>query len=240
MTTDINAMMLAVSGSQAASVVVKATAIAAAALAGARLASGSRAAVRHALLAVAFGALAVLPLVTLAAPPIRIALRMAAQKELPVVSVPVGEAVAVSTEELREVPVKAPAARLTPATTIAAAWMAGAALFLLPVLVGLRQVRRLRRTGLPWRQGQEMAETLAAETGARRRVEVLLHEELAGPMMCGALRPAVVLPLDARNWMDEDVKRALVHEMEHARRGDWFTYCFARVVRATLARHGPG
>ena len=237
MMPDIDAMLLAVSGSLAASVVVKATVIVALGLAGAGLARGSRAAVRHAVLAVAFAALAALPMVMLGARPVRIALQMEAAT--PVAVAPA--AAAVSVAPVIEAPVEAttePApSRLSLADWLMAAWTAGAAVFLLPMMVGLWQVRRLRRTGLPWRHGQELAEELAAETGVRRRVEVLLHEELAGPMMCGTRRPVVVLPVDARNWEDEELKRALVHEMEHARRGDWASYCFARAVCAAYWFH---
>ena len=50
-------------------------------------------------------------------------------------------------------------------------------------------------------------------------------------------RPAIVLPCDAQNWDSEDLKRAITHESEHVRRGDWVTQCFARVVCAAYWFH---
>jgi TonB family protein len=237
MMPDINAGLLAVSNSAAGSIVVKATVVAALGLTGARLARGSRAAVRHALLAVTFGALAALPLISLALPPIRVALRMAAQAA-PIPDGPTGTVAAIAPAEARTAePTQSPSLRLTPEALLLGAWMVGAALFLLPLVVGLWQVRRLRRTGLPWRHGQTIAEGLATEAGVHRRVEVLLHEALAGPMTCGAFDPAIVLPVDARNWKEEDLNRAFVHEIEHVRRGDWLSYCFVRAVCAAYWFH---
>ncbi len=65
--------LLALSNSLAASIVVKATVTVALGLAAAWLARRSPAAVRHTLLAAAFGVLLVLPIVALIAPPLRIA-----------------------------------------------------------------------------------------------------------------------------------------------------------------------
>ena len=122
-------------------------------------------------------------------------------------------------------------------TLLLAGWFAGALLFLLRMIVGLRQVHSLRRFGLPWREGQIMVDRLALDTGVRRRVEVLVHESLPAPVTCGVVQPAIVLPLDARNWAASDLNRALVHELEHVRRADWVSHCVARVVRAAYWFH---
>jgi TonB family protein len=237
MMPDIQVALLAISNSPAASIAAKATVMAALGLTSARLARGSSAAVRHALLAVAFGALVALPLASLAAPPIRIALRIAAQAA-PIPYAPIGTVVSIAPADARvAAPADSPSLRLTPAALSLAAWIAGAALFLLPVVVGLRQVRRLRRTGLPWRHGQTIAEALALDAGVHRRIEVLLHEALPGPMTCGVLHPAIALPVDARNWKEEDLNRAMVHEIEHVRRGDWAIHCLARAVCAAYWFH---
>ncbi|HZL56243.1 MAG TPA: M56 family metallopeptidase, partial [Bryobacteraceae bacterium] len=134
-------------------------------------------------------------------------------------------------------PVASPSWKLSPSALLFAGWIAGAALFLLPMGVGLRQVRLLRRTGVPWPDGQSVAEGLTLDMGMRRRVEVRLHETLPGPMTCGVAHPTVVLPLDARNWNGEDLNRAIVHELEHVRRGDWVSHCLARAVCALYWFH---
>jgi len=113
-----------------------------------------------------------------------------------------------------------------------AGWIAGGAIFLLPLVTGLWQIRLVRQSGLPWPHGQSLAEAVAREDGMRRRVEVLLHEAVPGPMTCGIVHPAIVLPQDAETWNEENLKRAIVHELEHVRRGDSVTRCLARAVCA--------
>jgi TonB family protein len=100
------------------------------------------------------------------------------------------------------------------------------------VALGLWQVRSLRRSALPWRHGQSVVESLA-----HRRVEVLLHEALPGPMTCGVVHPAIVLPQDARSWDEEDLERALIHELEHVRRADWLSHSLARAACAVYWFH---
>jgi uncharacterized protein (TIGR03435 family) len=117
------------------------------------------------------------------------------------------------------------------------AWGAGVACFLLPVIIGLWQIRALRRSSLPWQRGELLAEPLAMDAGIHQRVEVLLHEALSGPMTCGVLRPAIVLPRDAETWNPEDLDRAIVHELEHVRRADLVSHCLARVTCAVYWFH---
>jgi ankyrin repeat protein len=80
-------------------------------------------------------------------------------------------------------------------------------------------------------------QSLAAECGVSRSVEVLLHEEVAAPLTYGVWRPAILLPYDAREWSEEDLRRALIHELEHVRRGDWTVQVSARVVCALYWFH---
>jgi hypothetical protein len=47
----------------------------------------------------------------------------------------------------------------------------------------------------------------------------------------------VLLPADALEWTEADVRRAMVHELEHVSRGDWMIQVAARVVCAALWFH---
>jgi TonB family protein len=230
--------MLAMSGSLAASIVAKATVAAALGLVAARLARGSRAAVRHALLAAVFGVLLALPVASVLAPPLRIAVQAAAAERI-------APAAAGSTDPISPIaPAQAsvasvapPSAGLSLSVVLLTGWMAGMALFLLPVVVGLWQVRWLRRSALPWQLGQSVVERLARDAGIHRRVEVLLHEALPGPMTCGVVHPAIVLSPEAQTWEAEDLNCAILHELEHVRRADWMTHCLARAVCAVYWFH---
>jgi TonB family protein len=235
----INGVMLAVSSSLAASIVAKATVTTALSLAGVRLARRSRAAVRHALLAAAFGVLVALPVASIVTRPFLIPVPVSAQERNPA-NFARGTTV-VSAPPLRP-SVGAPSAipqpkGFSPSALLLTVWIAGTTLFLLPVPIGLWQVRRLRRSALPWAHGQLAVERLALEAGIHRRVTVLLHDALCGPMTCGALHPTIVLPQDAETWPSEDLNRALVHELEHVLRADWVSLCLSRAACAMYWFH---
>jgi beta-lactamase regulating signal transducer with metallopeptidase domain len=116
-------------------------------------------------------------------------------------------------------------------------WATGAVLLLGFLANALRQVRALRRSGIPWLAGQTAADALARECGISRPVTVILHEEVPGPVTCGWSRPTIVLPMDARDWSDADRRRAFVHELEHVRRGDWPLQLAARAICAAYWFH---
>ena len=127
--------------------------------------------------------------------------------------------------------------KLTAAALAAGAWIAGSLAFLLPVLAGAWRLRALCRSAKRWVQGQSAVNELARASGIGRPVELLLHDSLPGPMTCGILRPKLVLPSDAETWLEEELNRAIVHELEHVRRGDWLVQCVARAVCALYWFH---
>jgi uncharacterized protein (TIGR03435 family) len=234
-------LMLAVGSSLAASIVAKVTVTTALGLFAAWLARRNRAAVRHALLAAAFGVLLVLPVASVLAPPVHVAVSIAAGIRAavpPLVETATADRPAIPVDAgVRAIPSTPRSSTLLLSDLLLAGWIVGMALCLLPVTIGLAQVRSLRRSGLPWRRGQSAVETIALDNGIHRRIEVLLHEALPGPMTCGVLHPAIVLPQDAENWSEEDLNRAIVHELEHVRRGDSVSRCIARVACAVYWFH---
>ena len=230
-------IVLTVSGSLPLSTLAKAPFAMALGFGAAGMAGRKRASFRHALLACMFAVLLALPLVSAVAPPIRIAVRLMQARNLPAAAARPGSAGAPVAMRMSGVPpVSRPTARPV-SDLLVAAWIAGIVMFLLPIGVGLRQVRRLRRSGLPWQHGQSVVNRLACDAGIRRRIDVLLHEALPGPMTCGSMRPAIVLPVDAPSWDAEDVNRAAVHELEHVKRRDWVIHCAARTVCAMYWFH---
>jgi hypothetical protein len=65
-----------------------------------------------------------------------------------------------------------------------------------------------------------------------KRVELLLHEGIGAPLTCGVVRPAVLLPTEAEQWSDCELRQAMVHELEHVRRADWPVFLLARLACA--------
>ncbi len=244
MTPAINGVVLTIGSSAAVSIVVKVTIVAALGLTASWLARRKRAAVRHAALAATFGATLLLPIASLVAPPVHVAVPVlgVSQTALPLAVSTMGPTppVATAADGIRVTPAASRKGQRyrCPPSILLSGWIVGTLIFLLPVVTGLWQIRSLRRSGLPWINGQSIAETLALDAGIRRCVEVLLHEALPGPITCGVLHPAVVLPRDAESWAREDLSRAIAHErLEHVRRSDSATRCLARVVCALYWFH---
>jgi hypothetical protein len=128
----LNTMMLAVSSSLAASILVKVTVTTALGLMGARLARRSRAAVRHAVLASSFAVLLVLPIASVVSPPVRIAVPPAAQvRPAPAAAVNAIPSAAPAQAGLSTAPAASPSADFPVSALLLAAWIAGAVLFLL-------------------------------------------------------------------------------------------------------------
>jgi uncharacterized protein (TIGR03435 family) len=216
----------------AVSLLLQATVILALALAGAGLARRSRASLRHLMIAAGFAGLLILPLASLVVPavPIRVPV------SLPPPVDAVADAPAAWPDDVRDAadtPVSGSHGprRSFPSISavLFACWSAGAALALLPLASAFRQMWRLRRTALPWREGTATLRALPHGPGPRS-IDVVLQASVAGPMTCGVFRPAIVLPADVRSWPPDDLQRALVHELEHVRRADWLTQVAARVV----------
>ena len=237
MNTSIADVALAVSHSVELSLLLKGTLLLTVGLAAVRAAARSRAALRHIVLAATFGTLAALPFAATATLDIPLATdraATAASPPAPTVAPPQGPTPQAPPAEVAGGgSANASSVPLVPWTTLARfAWAAGAILLLAqPIAVFLR-LRRLRRTSIPLPDLRGAVRALAAEAGVRQPVEVVSHEEAKLPFTFGLRRPVIVLPPDAGGWSEDDLRRALVHELEHVRRGDWAVLSGARLACA--------
>ena len=203
-----------------------------------RLLRRARASVRHMIVAATFGGLLILPLAFALVPPVVVF-------EAPVVEMrghtaplamsagPAGLSAGAVAKTSAHAGIREENAHwLTWSTLVQWVWAAGVVTILARLGAGLWRITRIRRSGLPWVTGRALVCTLGAECGAHRPVDVLLHEEIAAPFTAGLRSPAIVLPPDACHWPDADLRRALVHELEHVRRRDWAAELTARIVCA--------
>jgi beta-lactamase regulating signal transducer with metallopeptidase domain len=212
--------LVAVSRSFELAILVKATAILAIGLAATQMVHRARASIRHLTLAATFAAVIALPLVTVGGPAVAIRIpveRAAMGAPSPIASIAAVPAAGTAINSL------SPRANgtLSFSTILRSVWILGAASLLAALATGLWRLRRLRRQALPLPEIQRLANALAREAGLRRRVAVLEHERVPSPLTCGASRPAILLPADVHDWTEASLRRALVHEIEHVRRGDW-------------------
>lgn len=243
--------------------VVKATLILLAGLCAAALASRARASVRHLILASTFAALLMLPLAGLMASPNVIELRvlepeadppgslLRAASVMPAKAGTQAEAGPAAREREGRVSSVAPAeagiqrnqgagpagARASAFEAAVGVWGAGFVLLLSLLAAALVRLRAVRRRGLPWVAGEALAEDLAQRRDVRPAPALTLHEDISAPMTYGVRRPLIVLPVDAESWDPGDLRRALVHEIEHVRRKDWAVQVVARGVCAAYWFH---
>jgi beta-lactamase regulating signal transducer with metallopeptidase domain len=244
MISTINEMALALGNRVELSILGKATILLALGLILAGSARRARASLRHLLLASTFAALLALPFVALSATGLTVEIPVARPIVSPLTSMEVSSLApavhshaAIVSDPGR--PAEEAGAWSAPAwsTLTRAGWALGALCLLISLGVDLWRLRRLRRAGLPWPARRELVQALAADRGARQTVEVLLHEEIPAPLTCGLLRPVILLPADATEWKETDLRRALVHELEHIRRGDWALQLATRAVCAMYWFH---
>jgi bla regulator protein blaR1 len=231
-------VLLAVSDSIELSIIAKATIVLGLALVAVRSARDARASIRHVVLASAFGVLIVLPAVVRLLPPVAVAVPVTAPNDAIAPRLLFADGATTHPPpvlDVRQAPERVSPDRI--ATWLRSAWFAIAALFLVPVAIVLWRLHVLRRGGLPWSKGEPLVRTLAAQAGVRRSIDILRHERIAAPVTCGWRRPAILLPIDADGWSNADVRRAIVHELEHVRRGDWPVQLAARVVCAVYWFH---
>jgi uncharacterized protein (TIGR03435 family) len=220
------------SASLALPLLVKATLILSLSLILYRLTRRTRAAARHVLLAAGFAVLCALPVASRLLPSRVVELPASAPPPAPVLVVPVAAGDATLGANAAP-PVASPSAHwpvVTIGTLLTGAWALGAIALIVPFLAGMWQARALRRTASPSSRPTAFARVLSSDAGIRRRVDVLVHPSIRGPMTFGVFRPTILLPADVESWNDEDLRQALIHELEHVRRNDWVTQCAARIV----------
>jgi ankyrin repeat protein/beta-lactamase regulating signal transducer with metallopeptidase domain len=211
-------------------------------LAAVHLGGRARASVRHLVLATTLAVLVVLPLASAVAPALTLAVPMPAEiaPSASGSATPARMPGAATGAEGRRGPAVmaggAPAALPSGATMLRVIWVSGVVVLLAALGRALWRLSRIRRSSVPWLAAQVTADRLAA--GARGGgAAVVIHEAVPAPMTCGWRHPMIVFPPDARRWSGEDVERALVHELEHVRRGDWVVHLLARGVCAAYWCH---
>ena len=112
-------------------------------------------------------------------------------------------------------------------------WLTGVAASAGILLIGLARLRRFRVSSRrvtegPWHR---MCRDLARSCGMRRGVDLLIGPRPALVATWGWRRPAVMLPASASDWSAERMRVVLLHELAHARRGDWAVQVTAEAVR---------
>jgi beta-lactamase regulating signal transducer with metallopeptidase domain len=135
-----------------------------------------------------------------------------------------------------------PGASALPWTSVAGgAWALGVVLVLARLAWAWRARATLARGARPVTDPAWVAalDAAAATIGLRRRVRLLRAPGVGTPMTWGTLRPAVLLPEDARAWPAAHREAVLLHELAHVRRLDCLLAALGHVACAAWWFH-PG
>ena len=219
------------------SLIAKATVVLLAALLAARLARGSAASMRALILTAAFGALLAIPLAEVVVPSQAVEVRLPRMTpRAGVVFAPGIEAPPTSAGNAVSEAASTPAPSRIPqiGAFLQAVWRIGVLIVFLRLGAALWRLRALKRSSQRWLNAT--AESILRERTSRR-IDLFLHRDLAAPMTCGIVRPAIGLPMDARSWPEAELRQALIHEAEHIRRGDWLVQLLAKVACALYWFH---
>ena len=117
---------------------------------------------------------------------------------------------------------------------VRATWLAGAAVGLSILLIGLLRLAWLavharRITHGRW---HDLGEEISRSYGLQRPVTLLESSHPSLLVTWGLARPKVILPAAAATWSDERARVVLTHELAHIRRGDWIVQLSAELLRA--------
>ncbi|HSU12773.1 HEAT repeat domain-containing protein [Longimicrobium sp.] len=117
---------------------------------------------------------------------------------------------------------------------LVALWLAGAALLVARLLVGMATVWWLARTGEPVtdEEWMSLASRLSRDFWLRSGVRLIRTRWTEMPMTWGVLRPIVLLPHGADEWPRERRELVLTHELAHVVRRDVLTLAVAQVAVA--------
>ena len=133
-----------------------------------------------------------------------------------------------------QVTITAPPASLGWPAIITLVWLGGAILALVPLLLGVVQLRAVGRSAHDVASDalDDYAATLGRSLGMNRVVRVVEGEAVATPMTWGIVRPVVLVPAGFGDWPEARQRDVLLHELAHVARYDCLTQYLASAVCA--------
>ncbi|MFL6278450.1 MAG: M56 family metallopeptidase [Blastocatellia bacterium] len=113
-------------------------------------------------------------------------------------------------------------------------WLAGAALILAHLLVGLARVWQLQHRAERVTDGEwlSLVERLSRRLMLTQSVALRRSARVTMPMACGLVRSSILLPADASDWPEERREVVLLHELAHVKRRDCLTQLMAQAACA--------
>lgn len=119
-------------------------------------------------------------------------------------------------------------------TVAAVVWLCVSLWLIARLIVACRDLAALRRSCrvVPW---ERLARLDLPQQGRAGRARICVSEEVSSPLVMGFWQPLVVLPADMpQQCAEDDLRRVLLHELEHIRRGDNWTHVVQQIFMAAL------
>jgi beta-lactamase regulating signal transducer with metallopeptidase domain/DUF4097 and DUF4098 domain-containing protein YvlB len=128
-----------------------------------------------------------------------------------------------------------------PRPSLATLWLLGAALVLGWHLLGHWGIARLSRGAAPVRDPGwlRLLERVRIQLGVRVPVAVRQSATVGSPLVCGLVRPTLLLPVEADGWNEQRRRVVVLHELAHVARRDALTQLVASLACAVWWFH-PG
>lgn len=125
-----------------------------------------------------------------------------------------------------------PAGRINWSVWVIGIWLAGAAVVVLPLMMGtagaFRQVRRAERvTEETW---LGLLESLRGELHLTRPVRLRQWANESIPAVFGVFCPTILIPDGAEQWCENRRRAVLLHELAHVKRRDCLTQLLAQLA----------
>ena len=197
------------------------------------------AAARHSVIAASLLCAMAMPLLELVVPAWRLSSVIASAPVVrqPVQTATVSESAPDATAPLEfseSVAVQAPASERTGVSRfVTPAWLLGAGLSLVMLVIGLTRLTWLASRARPVEAGPwtRLADEIGRELSLGRRVQLLECDHPSLLVTWGLFSPKVILPRAAQFWSEERIAVVLRHELAHIRRGDWVVQIAGELVR---------
>ncbi|TMQ58509.1 MAG: M56 family metallopeptidase [Candidatus Eisenbacteria bacterium] len=128
-----------------------------------------------------------------------------------------------------------PAALVSPGSLLVVLWLAGTCLVLGWLALGHAGLARIARRSEAvedpvWRT---LLRRLAHEAGVAQAPRLRSSAAVGAPLVCGLLRPSILLPVEAGSWGPEQRRVVLLHELAHIARRDPLSQSIAWLACAT-------
>lgn len=118
-------------------------------------------------------------------------------------------------------------------------WIVGSVLLLVRLAGGLVWSIAHARRATPVHDAAWISDlrTASDTLGLRRHVPILRSSAVAVPVVCGVVRPKLLVPVSSEDWDADRRLIVLLHELAHVRRGDCVTQLLAQLAFASLWFH---